>query len=104
MAMVKMRVELVMRGKRGTGMALHFTFLPAGSGNRNQARRLAEHIRRRKDLKPHLIRVHCGTSKVIAHLRPSFGLVGYFLSFGREVAADEYGQLPLFLEASKEKS
>lgn len=78
-------------------VVMEILLLPRGSGNRNTARRLANHFRTNAELKPHVKKVVCGTSRVTVHLIPSIDLLQIIEDIKRrQREADLPGQLPLF--------
>ena len=58
---------------------------PRGSGNRAAARRLAQQFRTHEKMKPHIVKVVCGTSRVTVHFINSLELMNLF----RELRAEE---------------
>lgn len=96
-----MEVELVtkthVKGRR-VSIVLDVKLLPRGSGNRAAACRLAASFRQNPYLKPHLIRVVAGASRVTVHLRPSIDLAGDLrqLVLDDRARRDAPGQLGLW--------
>lgn len=76
---------------------MEILLLPRGSGNRNMARRLANHFRTNPELKPNVHKVVCGTSRVTVHLIPSVDLLQKIEDIKQQQRQQDLpGQLRLF--------
>lgn len=94
---MQIKVTTRMRLKE-EGVVVDMILLPRGSGNRNAARRLRESFERNEQLRPHLLRVVSGTSRVTLHLKASVELMRVIseMRTAAEQARDVPGQLKLF--------
>lgn len=75
---------------------LTVNFLPRGSGNKSKTRAFAATAKAHPELGQHIKRVVVGTSSVHIVLRPSMGLLGTLMNWGKTAHQDVEGQLPLF--------
>ena len=93
-----MRVEVTTKFKFSEGIVIiDVALVPRGSGNRAAARRLAQSFRNHDRLKPHIVKVTCGSSRVLVHFRSSLELMSIIreIRLDREIQ-DVPGQLQMF--------
>lgn len=79
-------------------IVLKVLLTPRGSGNRGYAERLAKAFRQQEIMRPHIKRVHAGTSSVTVYLKPSVGCMRAINEVAKraKAAVDVPGQMGLF--------
>lgn len=92
----KTRTRVNKQGEREVIMEIGL--LPRGSGNRNKARGIAAWYANHPELKPHILSIKAGTSKVTVHFRPSLELMKLMMEYAQRqaMAKDVEGQMALF--------